>query len=76
MNLYIIEYLGWYILKFFFNVDVDECDFSLCKVGSVCVNSEGLYMCECEKGWGGKNCMDGKLWSCFLVFLWFMCFFE
>lgn len=39
-------------------------------MGSVCVNSEGLYMCECEKGWGGKNCMDGKLWSC-CVF-WFL----
>lgn len=76
MNPYIIEYSGWHISKSFFNADVDECDSSPCKVGSVCVNSEGSYTCECEKGWGGKNCTDGKSRSRLSVFQWLKCSFE
>lgn len=45
-----------------FFLDVDECVsfvFNDCNVNVLCINSEGLYICCCCRGYGGdgRNCI-------------------
>ena len=43
--------------------EIDEClRFEPCERGS-CVDGIADYTCECESGWGGKNC-SVKLTGC------------
>lgn len=42
-------------------VDVNECeDINPCVHGS-CTNNDGGYSCNCESGWTGQNCDEGKM---------------
>lgn len=34
-------------------VDVNECDFVFCNNNGICINNNGLYVCECIDGWKG-----------------------
>ena len=48
-----------------FMADVDECSESVdnCSAGGKCVNKQGGFSCECEKGYVKKDeaCVKGKL---------------
>lgn len=42
--------------------DIDECQMlHLCKNNGTCLNTKGSYVCNCEEGWRGQHCKDGKL---------------
>lgn len=41
---------------------MDECQLTeLCKHNGTCINNNGSYVCNCEDGWQGQHCEDGKL---------------
>ena len=31
--------------------DINECDYSPCSNGGICINSFGSFSCDCPKGW-------------------------
>ena len=53
----LFEYVHLLCLK-----DVDECEFepSPCQNGATCINTMRSYVCDCETGWIGYNCSEGK----------------
>ena len=40
--------------------DINECDYSPCSNGGICINSFGSFSCDCPKGWQGNTCANGK----------------
>ena len=34
-----------------YNSDINECDYSPCSNGGICINSFGSFSCDCPKGW-------------------------
>ena len=44
--------------QFFFTTDFDECqsqDTNNCSVNALCTNTEGSYVCRCQKGYEGDG---------------------
>lgn len=51
------------------NTDMDECQLTdLCKHNGTCINNNGSYICNCEVGWQGQHCEDGKLHEFIFIF--------
>lgn len=50
-------------------LDINECHQNPCKAGK-CVNHNGDYSCECQKGFTGVDCNEGSKCICYVSALW------
>ena len=61
-NMFKSSYLKCYNLyNNYDSTDIDECqDSSLCQNMGRCQNSDGSFQCDCQAGWEGETCAQGK----------------
>ena len=48
------------IITFVTFVDIDECASGPCLNGGTCVDEIDSYTCNCQPGYNGTNCENGK----------------
>lgn len=45
---------------FFFILDIDDCEFVLCKNNVICIDGIDEFFCQCFLGYYGDNCIESK----------------
>ena len=49
------------MLTYYSETDVNECNSAPCRNGGTCTDLPGGFTCQCESGWEGPVCDQGKL---------------